>query len=513
MERQHGGRSGKKTAMAVVLFGCLMARPAEAFDRLFPGPRAMGMAGANVASVKDTTAQYYNPAAFGFFHRSADDGGPTELDNNDVGRKSWGKDLNVAAGVMLHNGFGRHITQLADIDPDELSQGVRDQEDLADIVNLVNSLEGISKPGSAITLDMTFGLGVRVGHFAIGARGYTLASGRVDFLDRHNLGFDIPPDELRSEITAVQMDEGYSSAGYRFRIFTTEQRLQLADAFGVAADDEAIKRLDYIAAAEGMESRNVSGAVNLLSAAISASGGNGNLDENTSTVLLKGFGMAEIPLSYGYAFNDHLAIGANLKLMQGRVYGNRLIVFDEEADEISSQTTERYRETSTVGIDVGALARFPSFNLGLVGRNLNSPRFAGFRERIDLNSGTMDLRVKGVRLKPQLTAGVAYLPFTTLTLEANLDLTESDTLIPGYRNRNLSLGLEWDVYRVLAMRAGTYKNLSESDIGWVYTAGLGLNLWAIRLDVAGAFAAEKEEFEGNDIPRETRVSAQLSVDF
>ncbi len=99
-------------------------------------------------------------------------------------------------------------------------------------------------------------------------------------------------------------------------------------------------------------------------------------------MLLSGFGLVEVPLSYGYAINDHLAIGANLKLMRGRVYGNRIVVFDDSADEILKETDEKYQETTTFGLDLGVMARFHYFNLGVVGRNLNSPKFDGFTDTI-----------------------------------------------------------------------------------------------------------------------------------
>ncbi|MFW6177566.1 MAG: conjugal transfer protein TraF [Desulfohalobiaceae bacterium] len=36
---------------------------------------------------------------------------------------------------------------------------------------------------------------------------------------------------------------------------------------------------------------------------------------------------------------------------------------------------EQYKETSTVGLKQGLMARYKGFSLGLMGHNLNSPKF------------------------------------------------------------------------------------------------------------------------------------------
>jgi len=125
--------------------------------------------------------------------------------------------------------------------------------------------------------------------------------------------------------------------------------------------------------------------------------------------------------------------------MRGRVYNNRILVFSDNSDEIISETTERYNESTTFGLDLALLARLPKVNLGLIGRNLNSPKFDGFSYVPTGSSETV--LVSDVKVKPQVTAGVAYIPFTTLNMEANLDLTNNETTLPGYRTRNLSFGL------------------------------------------------------------------------
>jgi|GEM_PF-7016074 len=93
----------------------LASWPAAAMDTMFAGPRAMGMGG---------------------------------------------------AGYRLHGDFFEYI------DLDALSEGISDASELAELINLVSSLEGVTRQGNGVTADADAGggLGIRVGRFAVGAR-------------------------------------------------------------------------------------------------------------------------------------------------------------------------------------------------------------------------------------------------------------------------------------------------------------------------------------------------------
>lgn len=489
----------------------LSSQSALALDTFLLGPRAMGMGGANVASVDNTTAQYYNPAAFGYMGRTTEKGERISIDNNNLGRKNIGVDINAAAGYRLHNEFGQYLDSLDQALLTDVSAGIDDRDALVNLVDLVGNLAGLDQENNAITADASGGLGVRVGHFATGVWSFAQASGQVTEIDTFNLGTDTAVD-ISTSLTGPETNpDGWSDDGSAAYFSTSDYNTLVKALGGDAAAQEAVDKIDFVAAREGLDPTLSLDIANIIEV-MDAQTGTSTLDQNTTTVLLSGFGHAEIPISYGRAINDHLSFGGNIKLMRGRVYGTKVLVFDNDSDDIIAESDENYEQSDAVGVDFGMLMRLEKFNFGLIGRNLNSPEFDGFTvvNPVDPDDST---RIEDVTLDPQAVAGVAFIPTETIVLEVDYDLTRNETTLQGYDTQNIRFGFEWDAGRVLALRGGAYKNLVEDDIDWVYTAGLGLNLWAMRLDVAGAFSDEKTEFDGDDYPTVSRLSAQLSFDF
>lgn len=511
--------SKRFTLQVFVAVIVLCATPALALDTFMVGPRAMGMGGANVASVDNNTAQYYNPAAFGFFGKMDANGKKFASDNNNLGRKDWGLALSAAGGYRLTNEFGTYLDELAAIDYQALSNnGVQTASDLADLINLVSSISGLDDEGNAVTTSVNGGLNLRIGSFGIGVHSFVQAAGQVLNVDTQNLGFD---SAVVGDVATLNTDIVTAEAGDGQQLVIAPGSTMETQLLSAGFSPAAILSLDYVARQEGIDPTTLNEAVDLLStiATIATNpAAGGELADNNTTVLLNGFGHVEVPVTYGFNFGENFSAGVNFKLMRGRVYGTQVLVFDEDSGGVMDDAEDDFKETTSFGVDLGLMARFPMINVGLVGRNLNKPKFDGFTKTTLLSNGqTVTATFADVTLDPQVTAGIAFMPFETLTLEVDYDLTKNDTVLsrPGYtyQTQNLSAGLEWDAFRFLALRVGAYQNLAESDAEMNFTGGIGLNLWAVRLDIGGVYSTEEVEYDGDKAPKEFQVAGMLSIDF
>ena len=520
----------------------LLATTLPALEEVPVGPRALGMGGVGVACAEDTDAQFYNPATFGFFSYGTPERQDETLtgrfprgegaDNNDLARKNWGwRVVDLTAGARINGDLATYVDQVLKVDADKIknlgANPVQDAQTIKDLAKVAESISTINPDVDSVSVDVNAGSALRIGHFGIGGRLFTQATLKVGTLDKDHLGISLPANtNLGSRINGISQPGFNPAVPYTPKVFTTTQRDQLAQnilisaqkidaAFSLTNATEAANRLDFAASQAGIPAAAVAGVLDSLNkvAEQTLSSNTFTFGNNTTTVRASAVAVGEIPISYGYAFNDHFAVGGNAKLIVGRVYGTEVQIFNtsttDSVKDILTDSKEAYEQTITGALDLSIMGRMDFLQAGITGRNLNAPKLKG--------PTVNGVKFDDVTLDPQVDIGVAVIPFyqwyAGFTLAADYQVLRSKTTLPGYDTQRAGVGGELKLLSTLDLRAGISKNLASADAAVMYHAGIGLNLWLARIDLAGSMANEKVIYDGDEYPKEARASFALTSDW
>ena len=205
-------------------------------------------------------------------------------------------------------------------------------------------------------------------------------------------------------------------------------------------------------------------------------GGVGTPISLAGQMALRGLEARQVAFSYAYAFSDKMfSIGVTGKFLQGAAYSGNMGLSGGTNVTIMDNFGKPTISTA-FGIDVGAIYRPSSWlRFGLVAKDINQPTF-------DTPGG------EELKLGPQVRGGVALNPYSSLTLTADVDATSNKTFVPGIKSQVLSLGAEHTIFsEFLSFRLGAFKNMKDAGTPFTPTAGLGLRLFAFRMDVGGGY--------------------------
>lgn len=203
---------------------------------------------------------------------------------------------------------------------------------------------------------------------------------------------------------------------------------------------------------------------------------NGSTVNITGAMAVRAMEARQAAFSYAYAFADKMfSIGVTAKVIQGAAYNGTQNLQGGQDIKLSDSLGKATIST-TYGIDVGAIYRPSSWlRFGVVAKDLNQPEF-------DSPDGSK------IKLGPQVRGGVALNPYSSLTLSADVDITSNKTLVPGVKSQLLSLGAEQTILtEFLSFRVGAFKNMQDPGTPFTPTAGLGLRIFAFRLDLGGGY--------------------------
>lgn len=190
---------------------------------------------------------------------------------------------------------------------------------------------------------------------------------------------------------------------------------------------------------------------------------------------LQGLEARQATFSYAHAFADRtVAVGVTGKIIQGAAYNGSASVTGgdiEVADNLGKAKT-----STAFGIDLGAVYRPSSWlRMGIVAKDINQPSF-------DTPAGGH------FKLNPQVRGGVAVNPWETLTVTMDADVTSNKTLVPDIKSRVISLGAEETIFsEMLSLRLGAFKNTADANSYITPTAGFGIRMFALRVDVGGGY--------------------------
>ena len=196
----------------------------------------------------------------------------------------------------------------------------------------------------------------------------------------------------------------------------------------------------------------------------------------TGAMALRGLEARQLAFSYAYAFSDKtFSFGVTGKVLQGAAYRGSTTLIGGTDVSITDNFGKPTLSTA-FGIDAGAIYRPSSWlRFGLVAKDINQPTF-------DAPDGGE------LKLEPQVRGGVAVNPYSSLTLSADVDATSNKTFVPGVKSQVLSLGAEQTIFsEFLSFRLGAFKNMKDAGTPFTPTAGLGLRIFAFRMDVGGGY--------------------------
>lgn len=522
----------KKIGIAVALLTLSLPVMAQAAE--FQPIGALGMGGAGVARNNGALTAYWNPAGGAF---------------ND---SPFAMSLGVGVGARGSDGFAENVDRISDVEFDSVKNfdsNTADLKTVGDMVKAITIIKDIEKRQGHISVNGQVPIGFSIKHVSFGVfgnfEGYLLPkTDSVNLLPNSTTTTGGVTTTTTVNVTdlydAVAVPGvTYAPSGY----FSTDQLSALTTEFNKTLNNSAnAQQLAYAIDTQFMGSdipANTTFDSLITFIPVLATGGTNTFDKNTTSVLSKALMYYEVPLSYGHPFdfgsNGKLGIGATAKIISGNVYQNQTLLVnkpDKEktgSDDLVNDITKNSKSSVNFGIDLGALYKYDNWlSVGLVAKNLNSPKFKAPDYDSPVYDATIDpvttkpvgmtsVKKKGedVTLKPQLRAGVSLDPYSWLTIASDLDLTENETLAPGtvvgssVKSRNFGGGVELHPYSWLRIRGGAYKNLANSDIGLVLTAGFTLFV----LDVDGAFATDTFKMGSSTIPQEAKVQVAMSFTF
>ena len=515
------------------LIGVVMMLPSllAAQSWQFVGTRAMGMGGAGVATAYGPDAQYWNPAGLA-----------QEEDVNESGFLLSGAGSLEATKNVLEG-----IRDLSDMSDQyrNLSHAISNgqyvsAENISTIFKGLNDISDLIGQNMGALVNANAGAGIKIKNFALSAR--ALGTGSIlPVVDTRNISFNLSGSGLQ-----------LGDAGDPSSVNNQQSASQLADSIqennlfnalnsllgGIYTDAQALANAiinaavtygateTQIAQAINTATQNMAGAAPILEYASTSTG---SYADNETLAMADAATFAEVALGYGSEVGPGLKLGINIKGISGYTAQSGVMVLTdhEKIEDIFDKAYDNKKNSTNIGVDVGLLANFSRIadreiwgnpQLGITARNINGPKFARPDVPTDVNAAiAAQWRTDKYQLKPQVRAGMSLNPLRWMTVAADIDVTENETLLDSVKSRQLAVGMEFNLINTqmfnIPLRLGYNKNLASEDVSPFFTAGVGFNMAHFYLELSGAMSSKTTKIDGHDIPNSAAAALTLGVLF
>lgn len=538
----------------------LLLSPGFVYSEPLPelGARALGMGSSYVAVGEGMLARYWNPASAiqGF---------------NGFGiQVNAGTGLDFTGGILnFTEGIEQAMGSLGAIQ-ESLDGGALNFEAVAAFFTLMEGLNDLNDPNKGILSQTPTGVSVCIGPVTLAANEY-FSIGVDPNIDLDNIGFGIFSNSSFSSFMAP-------------RVKTYGKKSSRQPSFSAAADftpelwaaqSDLVTIIDYLIAEgeldpsdypefEGYTSSDI--AHELINGALDdellspeeiidmvdqvtellplvdnlLNSSSGSFGDNTSNFTIKALGVMEMSLGYsspcGFldgTFLSGLVFGINFKSLQGYTGYYKMGISSATSDLPTG--LDDVVISNRLGLDLGFLLDRKEenhFRIGLLCRNVNTPKF-------EVSSEAHSDGISYYELYPQMRLGLAFWPFRFWAIAADMDLTRNTTFIKDYYSQMVGLGTEFNVlnrdpFANISIRLGAkYNTATNGDINeaisnnkLIYTAGVGVNLATVGIDLAATFNNDRvyldspvlQEMLGaslamDGIPPGLQVALSVSVKF
>lgn len=514
----------KGWALALLL-ACPLPAASQEWWPIDSRSRSMGNAG--VAIVEGAGATYLNPSNLAL-------GSESPFEFIDAG---FGAGAFAFAEIGLEGNTIGILDRLADLytglnflaDQNDLNTaGGADEGALRDAIAILDTIRLLNEEETGMFGSLGAGVDVRFGNFGFFAReiGYAGADPFSDLSFLNASAFsNLLTSDFYGQFTSaapatpggVQLSAALAAAGIAGD----------SDGDGVADNDELAYQAEQAVGGAGVADPGFQQALVQVATNTQANAGGDPLNTlfyNGSGVEFRAIRLRETGISAGIGIPlpglpllSSARVGISLKEVIAETFVSRVTIKDVEdgtdiAKKLLREFDENRRRSSHFNIDVGAaLQPLPWFTIGLSGRNLIPMEF-DFAQPALVEKYTMD---------PHWKLGVGFEPLGILRAAIDLDLSRT-TLdeVGDLRSQLLAGGVELAL--PIRIRAGAFANLGSDERDPVYTFGVGLDLFVLKVDVNGQMATHRTRIEQDspyntsgevEIPTRMSLSASVGLDL